>query len=87
MEGNVALSENTSDLVNKLLLPPVGVRVFFRHLFSLFSIVSFLSLTHNFILKGFFLVFEGFPGFTFCIFFLHERYHVWESHFKVIELD
>jgi hypothetical protein len=87
MEGNVALSENTSDLVDKLLLPPVGVRVFFRHLFSLLRIISFLSLTHNFILKCFFLVFAGFPGFALGIFFLHERYHVWEGHFKVIELD
>jgi hypothetical protein len=87
MECDLALSENTSDLVNKLLLPPVGIRVFFRHLFGIYIINSLSGLTQHFFLLGFFLVLGGFLCFAVGIFYVHERYYVRESHLKVVKLN
>lgn len=84
MEGDLALSENTSDLVHKLLLPPVGIRVFLRHLSGIYLVSSFPGLSQDFLCFALLLVFLGF---TVSVFLVHERDHMRESHLKVVKLD
>ena len=87
MKGNLALSKNTSDLVHKLLLPLVGVRVFLRYLSGIYQINSLSGLTQHFLLLSFFLVLGGFLGFAVGIFFIHERNYIRESNLKVVKLN